>query len=57
VLPFVFSRPDWPLLQRGLPLLLGMVVTFALIATLTKWRERDVVLRSRVDAGRLVVDG
>jgi cytochrome c biogenesis protein CcdA/thiol-disulfide isomerase/thioredoxin len=34
VLPFVFSRADQPFLRRGLPLLLGMALTFALIATL-----------------------
>jgi cytochrome c biogenesis protein CcdA len=34
VLPFVFARSDRPFLQSGLPLLLGMAVTFAVIATL-----------------------
>jgi cytochrome c biogenesis protein CcdA/thiol-disulfide isomerase/thioredoxin len=34
VLPFVFARADQPFLKRGLPLLLGMAATFALIATL-----------------------
>ena len=34
VLPFVFSRADQPFLKNGLPLLLGMAATFALIATL-----------------------
>ena len=34
VLPFVFARADQPFLRRGLPLLLGMAATFALIATL-----------------------
>jgi cytochrome c biogenesis protein CcdA/thiol-disulfide isomerase/thioredoxin len=34
VLPFVFARSDRPFLQSGLPLLLGMAVTFAAIATL-----------------------
>lgn len=34
VLPFVFARSDRPFVQSGLPLLLGMVVTFAAVATL-----------------------
>jgi cytochrome c biogenesis protein CcdA/thiol-disulfide isomerase/thioredoxin len=34
VLPFVFARADQPFVQSGLPLLLGMTVTFAGVATL-----------------------
>jgi cytochrome c biogenesis protein CcdA len=34
VLPFVFARSDRPFLRRGLPLLAGMAVTFALVASL-----------------------
>ena len=34
VLPFVFARADRPFLRSGLPLLLGMAITFALIVTL-----------------------
>jgi len=34
VLPFVFARADQPFLKSGLPLLAGMAVTFALVATL-----------------------
>ena len=34
VLPFVFARADQPFLRRGLPLLLGMAATFAVLATL-----------------------
>jgi cytochrome c biogenesis protein CcdA/thiol-disulfide isomerase/thioredoxin len=34
VLPFVFARADEPFLRSGLPLLAGMAVTFAAIATL-----------------------
>src|SRR5580658_2764119 len=34
VLPFVFSRADRPFLRSGLPLLIGMAATFALVATL-----------------------
>src|SRR6201996_5084858 len=34
VLPFVFARADQPFLKSGLPLLAGMAVTFAAVATL-----------------------
>ena len=34
VLPFVFARADKPFIRSGLPLLLGMAVTFAAVATL-----------------------
>jgi cytochrome c biogenesis protein CcdA/thiol-disulfide isomerase/thioredoxin len=34
VLPFVFARADQPFIKSGLPLLLGMAITFALVATL-----------------------
>jgi cytochrome c biogenesis protein CcdA/thiol-disulfide isomerase/thioredoxin len=34
VLPFVFSRADRPFRSNGLPMLLGMAATFALVATL-----------------------
>jgi cytochrome c biogenesis protein CcdA/thiol-disulfide isomerase/thioredoxin len=34
VLPFVFARADRPFVKSGLPLLIGMAATFALIATL-----------------------
>ncbi len=34
VLPFVFARADQPFVRSGLPLLLGMALTFASIATL-----------------------
>ncbi|CAM5383349.1 Thiol-disulfide oxidoreductase OS=Afipia felis OX=1035 GN=dipZ_2 PE=4 SV=1 [Afipia felis] len=34
VLPFVFARADRPFLKSGLPLLLGMALTFAVVATL-----------------------
>lgn len=34
VLPFVFARSDKPFLRNGLPLLLGMAITFAVVATL-----------------------
>ncbi|MBL9071774.1 MAG: redoxin domain-containing protein [Sphingopyxis sp.] len=34
VLPFVFARADQPFVRSGLPMLLGMAVTFAGVATL-----------------------
>jgi cytochrome c biogenesis protein CcdA/thiol-disulfide isomerase/thioredoxin len=34
VLPFVFARSDQPFVRSGLPLLIGMAVTFAAVATL-----------------------
>ncbi|NBF10973.1 cytochrome c biogenesis protein DipZ [Pseudomonas sp. Fl4BN1] len=34
VLPFVFARTGQPFLRSGLPLLLGMALTFAVVATL-----------------------
>ena len=34
VLPFVFARSDQPFVTNGLPLLLGMAVTFAAVASL-----------------------
>ncbi|MCO5130726.1 MAG: cytochrome c biogenesis protein DipZ [Xanthobacteraceae bacterium] len=34
VLPFVFARADRPFLRGGLPMLIGMALTFALVATL-----------------------
>jgi cytochrome c biogenesis protein CcdA/thiol-disulfide isomerase/thioredoxin len=34
VLPFVFARADQPFIRSGLPLLIGMAATFALVATL-----------------------
>jgi len=34
VLPFVFARTDQPFVRSGLPLLIGMVLAFAVVATL-----------------------
>jgi cytochrome c biogenesis protein CcdA/thiol-disulfide isomerase/thioredoxin len=34
VLPFVFARADQPFLRNGLPMLIGMALTFAVVATL-----------------------
>ena len=42
VLPFVFARADQPFIKSGLPLLLGMAVTFAGVATLAAVGLKDV---------------
>jgi cytochrome c biogenesis protein CcdA len=34
VLPFVFARADRPFVKSGLPMLIGMAVTFGAVATL-----------------------
>ena len=34
VLPFVFARADRPFIRSGLPMLIGMALTFAVVATL-----------------------
>src|SRR5215831_7734073 len=34
VLPFVFARADRPFARNGLPMLVGMALTFAVVATL-----------------------
>src|SRR3984885_13166315 len=34
VLPFIFARADRPFLRSGLPMLVGMALTFAIVATL-----------------------
>ena len=45
VLPFVFARGDQPFLKSGLPLLLGMALTFAGVASLAAvgggWAVQD----------------
>ena len=43
VLPFVFSRADQPFRRSGLPLLLGMGGTFALVAGLATYAGGWVV--------------
>ena len=52
VLPFVFARADRPFLRNGLPLLAGMAITFAGVATLGgSWRRLAVAANS---AGRWI---
>ena len=52
VLPFVFSRADQPFRRSGLPLLLGMAGTFALVAGLATYAGSWVVRANQV--GRIV---
>jgi len=39
ILPFVFAHAELPFVKSGLPLLLGMALTFAAIATLRHLRR------------------
>jgi cytochrome c biogenesis protein CcdA len=39
VLPFVFARAERPFIRNGFPLLVGMAVTFAGVATLAALRR------------------
>src|SRR5580698_8412753 len=43
VLPFVFARADQPFRRSGLPMLAGMAITFAAIATLAAFAGAWVV--------------
>jgi len=51
VLPFVFARADQPFLRSGLPMLVGMAVTFAVVASLAAVGGGWVVAAN--DYGRL----
>ena len=51
VLPFVFARADQPFLRSGLPMLAGMAVTFAAVASLAAVGGGWVVAAN--DYGRL----
>ena len=52
VLPLVFSRADQPFRRGGLPLLLGMAATFALVAGIATYAGAWVVRANQV--GRVV---
>jgi cytochrome c biogenesis protein CcdA/thiol-disulfide isomerase/thioredoxin len=52
VLPFVFSRADQPFRRSGLPLLIGMAATFAVVAGLATYAGAWVVRANQ--AGRLL---
>src|SRR5690606_38850670 len=49
VLPFVFARSDKPFLRAGLPMLVGMAVTFAAVATLAAVGSQWVVQANQVE--------
>src|SRR5580765_7346700 len=51
VLPFVFSRADQPFRRSGLPLLTGMVLTFALVATAATVAGAWVVRANQIGRG------
>lgn len=47
VLPFVFSRADQPFRRSGLPLLVGMALTFALVAAVATFVGAGLFARTR----------
>ncbi len=55
VLPFVFARSDRPFLRSGLPLLAGMALMFAVVASLAAVGSRWVVQANQ--AGRWIALG
>ncbi len=55
VLPFVFSRADQPFRRSGLPLLAGMVLTFALVATAATVAGAWVVRANQIGRGLAIV--
>jgi hypothetical protein len=55
ILPFVFARSDQPFARSGLPLLLGMAVTFAAIATLATLGGSRVVHANQVGRAAALV--
>src|ERR1700683_863618 len=52
VLPFVFSRADQPFRRSGLPLLIGMASTFAVVAGLATFAGAWVVRANQI--GRIL---
>jgi cytochrome c biogenesis protein CcdA len=58
VLPFVFARADRPFVQNGLPMLAGMALTFAVVATFAAVAGGWVVDANEYGrCGRAGVDG
>ena len=55
VLPFVFARSDQPFRRSGLPLLAGMVATFALVASLATIGGGWVVRANQFGRGAALV--
>src|SRR5271168_2690045 len=52
VLPFVFSRADQPFRRSGLPLLVGMAATFAVVAGVATYAGAWIVRANQV--GRIL---
>ena len=52
VVPFVFARVEQPFVRSGLPLLVGMVLSFSLVAALATWGGSWVVEAN--NAGRVI---
>ena len=61
VLPFVFAKGDQPFVRSGLPLLIGMALTFAIVATLAAvgggWAVRANEIGRWVALGLLALFG
>ena len=55
VLPFVFARADRPFVRSGLPLLAGMAVSFAAIASLAAIGGSWAVEANRIGRATVVV--
>ncbi|HUL71451.1 MAG TPA: hypothetical protein VLT17_14585, partial [Gemmatimonadales bacterium] len=51
VLPLVFSRADQPFRRSGLPLLLGMAGTFALVASVATYAGGWIVQANQIGRG------
>ena len=55
VLPFVFARADQPFRRSGLPLLVGMVVTFAVVAGLAATAGNWIVKANQLGRGLAMI--
>ena len=55
VLPFVFARADRPFLRSGLPMLVGMAATFAVVATLAAVAGGWAVAANQYGRGAAIV--
>lgn len=51
VIPFVFSRSDQPFLKNGLPMLIGMALSFAIFSALSVVGGRWVVQANQIGRG------
>ena len=55
VLPFVFARANRPFLRSTLPLLLGMALTFAVVASLAAVGSQWVAQANQIPQGVLAL--